>query len=278
MNIFNRIRALFRLNFSINDHFGGMTLFAEERRLKIADMIKNIKSITVSELARTFNVSESTIRRDLQFLEDKGYIQRTHGGAILQHSHYEPTYSEKQSKEAASKQEIGKLAAELVKDGDTVLLDSGTTTLSVAKNLKGKRITVVTNSPVIAMELFAEEEIEVIMVGGIFRKETVALVGPIAEKNLKEFNVDKAFIGANGIDLKGVTTPNIIEAATKKVMLKISLQPYIVADHSKFGISTFVKFADLSDIAAIITDRNVDPKWVSSIEEAGTEIIYPEKG
>nr|WP_187695072.1 DeoR/GlpR family DNA-binding transcription regulator [Thermosediminibacter litoriperuensis] len=257
---------------------GVIDLFAEERRLKIADMIKNTKSITVSELARTFGVSESTIRRDLQFLEDQGYIQRTHGGAILQHSHYEPTYLEKESKEAASKKEIGILSSKLVKDGDTILLDSGTTTLSIARNLKGKRITVVTNSPVIAMELFTDEDIEVILVGGIFRKETRALVGPIAEKNLKEFKVDKAFIGANGVALDGITTPNIIEATTKRVMIEISSQPYIVADHTKFGISTFVRFANLSDIAAIITDRNVDLKWVTSFEEAGTEIIHPEKG
>ncbi len=254
-------------------------MFAEERRLKIAKMLETAKSLTVAELAENFGVSESTIRRDLQFLEDKGFIQRTHGGAIgLQNSHYEPTYLEKETIQSVAKQEIGKLAADLVKDNDTVLLDSGTTTLNIAKNLKKKRITVVTNSPIIAMELAAEEEIELIMVGGMFRRGTRAFVGPIAESNLRQLNVDKAFIGANGIHLDGITTPNVTEAATKKAMIEISSQPYIVADHTKFGICAFVKFANLLDIAAIITDNNIDEKWIKNFDERGVEIIYPEKG
>lgn len=259
---------------------GAYPVFAEERRQKIAEMIKSGKSTTVAELAKFFDISESTIRRDLQFLEDQGYIQRTHGGAIdIARSHYEPTIFEKEALEASSKQEIGVLAAQLVKEGDTILLDSGTTTLIVAKNLKGKnlRITVLTNSPVIALELSTEEQMEVVLIGGILRKATRALVGPMAERSLTEFRVDKAFMGANGITLYGVTTPDITEAGTKRAMVQIASEVYVVADHTKFGVSTFVKFADLQDVVAIITDREIDRGQVAAFEEQGVEIIYPKE-
>ncbi len=251
-------------------------MFAEERRLKISSLIKSGKSITVSELAESFNVSESTIRRDLKYLEDIGHIQRTHGGAIDAHYVlYEPSFFEKENIETSSKSQIGKFAASLIKSDDTILLDSGTTTLSIARALKGKniRLTVVTNSPVIALELSTESGMDIVLIGGLLRKQTRALVGPQAENMLMDLNVDKAFIGTNGITINGCFTPNILEAETKKKMVKVSSQTYIVADHTKFGVSNFVKFADINDITEIITDKNVDKSKVKDFEEHGVQII-----
>ena len=182
---------------------------------------------------------------------------------------------EKENIEASSKSEIGEFAISLMKSGDTILLDSGTTTLSIAQSLKGKSmsLTVVTNSPVIALELSTESDIDIVLIGGLLRKQTRALVGPQAENMLMDLNVDKAFIGTNGITLNGFFTPNIVEAETKKKMVKVSSQTYIVADHTKFGVSNFAKFADIKDIAAIITDKNVDKTQIKDFEERGIKII-----
>lgn len=262
------------MNMSISDR-----MFGEERRLKIAEIISKDKSISVSELSKLFNVSESTIRRDLHVLEEKGFIQRTHGGAILKTgTHYEPAFFEKEEVELEAKRKIGKIAASLIEEGDTILLDSGTTTLEIARNLKNMRLTVVTNSPLIAIELSKYEDIELIVTGGIQRWRTKALVGPIAEMVIKQFKVDKAFIGTNAISFEdGLMTPDLIEANTKKTMIEVASEVYVVADHSKFGKKSFVKFADLKDITAIITDDEIDYEVVKKYEQANVEILNFER-
>lgn len=250
-------------------------MFGEERRIKIADIISKDKSITVSELSEMFNVSESTIRRDLHALEEKGFIQRTHGGAILSsHTHYEPAFFEKEDYELASKQKIGRIAASMIEEGDSIILDAGTTTLEIAKNLGNIRLTVVTNSPLIAIELSKHENIELIVTGGIERWKTKALVGPIAEMVIKQFKVDKAFIGANAVSYEnGLMTPDIIEANTKKAMIEVASEVYAVIDHTKFGKKSFVKFADIKDITAIITDDEIDYETVRKYEQANIDIV-----
>lgn len=262
------------MNMSISDR-----MFGEERRLKIAEIISKDKSISVSELSKLFNVSESTIRRDLHVLEEKGFIQRTHGGAILKTgTHYEPAFFEKEEVELEAKRKIGKIAASLIEEGDTILLDSGTTTLEIARNLKNMRLTVVTNSPLIAIELSKYEDIELIVTGGIQRWRTKALVGPIAEMVIKQFKVDKAFIGTNAISFEdGLMTPDLIEANTKKAMIEVASEVYVVADHTKFGKKSFVKFADLKDITAIITDDEIDYEVVKKYEQANVEILNFER-
>ncbi|MCS3917407.1 DeoR family fructose operon transcriptional repressor [Caldanaerobacter subterraneus subsp. tengcongensis MB4] len=262
------------MNMGVSDR-----MFGEERRLKIAEIISKDKSISVSELSKLFNVSESTIRRDLHVLEEKGFIQRTHGGAILKTgTHYEPAFFEKEEVELEAKRKIGRIAASLIEEGDTILLDSGTTTLEIARNLKNMRLTVVTNSPLIAIELSKYEDIELIVTGGIQRWRTKALVGPIAEMVIRQFKVDKAFIGTNAISFEdGLMTPDLIEANTKKTMIEVASEVYVVADHTKFGKKSFVKFADLKDITAIITDDEIDYEVVKKYEQANVEILNFER-
>lgn len=173
--------------------------------------------MTVSELAKILNVSEPTIRRDLAFLESKRQIIRTHGGAMaIEYFSHEPTFFEKESLEKSAKEEIGKLANQLVKDGDVIVLDS--------------------------------KSIEVILTGGTLKKGTLALVGPIAENTLSMLHADIAFVGANGITLDAITTTNLLEAEIKRLMIKIASTSYIVADHSKFGRTAFVRFAEPNEI------------------------------
>lgn len=254
-------------------------MLAAERRNKIAEFVNAEKSITVAQLAEMFGVSEPTIRRDLQALAEQGLIQRAHGGALgVSRAHYEPTFTEKELLEQNAKQEIAALAAALVQDGETVILDSGTTTLYIARALKGKNVTVVTNSPLIALELAGEKDMEILLVGGMMRPTTKALVGPLAEGCLRDLRVDKAFLGANGITLNGITTPNLLEAATKRAMLRCAAECYVAADYSKFGVTTFAKFAALDEISALITDSAISAEWLKNLTEAGAELIYPVKG
>jgi Transcriptional regulators of sugar metabolism len=192
-------------------------MFNEERKKEILSAISDKGNVKVSELSKAYNVSEVTIRKDLQELEEEGLVKRVHGGAVLDHSiKFEPTFSEKADKFINEKSIIGKAAAALIEDGDTIALDAGTTTLQVAKHITARNLTVVTNSLDIAVELAEKQNIEVIVVGGILRLETRALVGPVADMALDNIRVDKAFVGTNGISLNyGLTTPNIIEAQTK---------------------------------------------------------------
>src|SRR5690554_3221624 len=191
-----------------------VNMFAEERRLKIAEMINRGDSVKVAPLAKEFNVSESTIRRDLNQLEKFGLIMRTHGGAVsTEINKLEATFVEKQDKYSEEKETIGKIAAQQIKDGDTVILDSGTTTWYLSKFINAKNITIITNSIALANELSNREDIQLINTGGIIRSNTKAQVGSITEKAIRQFRVDKAFLGANGISLKsGITTPTLQEA------------------------------------------------------------------
>jgi DeoR family fructose operon transcriptional repressor len=250
-------------------------MFAEERKIKIAKMISDGKSVRVSELAKLFKVSESTIRRDLMSMENHGNILRTHGGAVSNvNTQFEPSFFEKQEKHADKKDTIGKIAAGMINDGDTVIIDSGTTTQYIGKYIKAKNITIITNSVPLSYELSNSEDIEVITTGGMIRSNTKAMIGPTAEMTLKQFRVDKAFIGANGISIEcGATTPNIIEANTKKAMIETSKKVYIVADSSKFNEVTFAFICSVKDIDCIITDSELSEEEADKYRQLGVDII-----
>jgi DeoR/GlpR family transcriptional regulator of sugar metabolism len=174
-----------------------MDLFAEERRQRIAELIRTQGRVVVAELAERFGVSEATIRRDLTILEQMGVLQR------------ELQLEERVTRHLEEKIRIGQKAAELIEDGDIIILDAGTTTIHIAKAIKARRsITVVTNALNIAMELMGSPGIEVIFIGGSLRPRTAAAVGPFAEQMLSQINADKVFLATNGISLeRGLTTP-----------------------------------------------------------------------
>ncbi|WP_376790317.1 DeoR/GlpR family DNA-binding transcription regulator [Thermoflexus sp.] len=251
-------------------------LFAEERQRRIAELVRTQGRVVVAELAERFGVSEATIRRDLTILEQMGVLQRTHGGAILA----EPMGLELQLEERATRHleekiRIGQKAAELIADGDTVILDAGTTTIHIAKAIKARRsLTVVTNALNIAMELMGSPGIEVIFIGGSLRPRTAAAVGPFAEQMLSQLNADKVFLATNGISLeRGLTTPNPIEARTKQAMIAASRQVITVADHSKFGKVYFAQIASLQSIDVLITDDGAEPEVIQQIEAIGIHVF-----
>ena len=250
-------------------------MFAQERKSKIMESLNKHGKVKVCDLSERYEVSEVTIRRDLQELEEDKLIKRVHGGAVLNdNTKFEPTFSEKIDKFYDEKESVGKLAASMILDGDTIAVDAGTTTLSIARYIVAKNITVLTNSVDIAYELSKKQDVEVIVTGGTLRWETRAMVGPVADNTLKNFMVDKAFIGTNSVCIiNGLSTPNIIEANTKREMIKIAMQTIVVCDHTKFNTVSFAKIVDLDSVDIIITDNQLDNELLEKFEEKDVKIM-----
>ncbi|MFD1955560.1 DeoR/GlpR family DNA-binding transcription regulator [Paenibacillus thailandensis] len=257
-------------------------LYEEERKQAIADYVGRQGRASVQELASRFQVSESTVRRDLRELEAQKQLRRTHGGAIapLPGSDAEPTFLEKEDRFQQQKADIARRALAMIGEGDTVFLDAGTTTYQLAKLLKGfARLTVVTNSLKVVQELAEEKQIDLLTTGGTLRPETMAMVGPFAERSIESVRVDKLFLATNGFDAQsGLTTPNLIEAATKRRMIGSAHRVILLADHSKYGNVTFARFGELSDISTLITDSRISRAAVEEIEKVGVEVILADSG
>lgn len=254
-------------------------LYSEERKRLIAEYVNRNGRASVQDLGLEFDVSESTVRRDLKELEVEKLLKRAHGGAIsVQSVNFEPSFIEKEDKYLIEKKSIAIKAIELIDEGDTIIIDSGTTTFYLVEELKRfSRLTVVTNSLRIAQELQVSSGIEVIVLGGTLRTDTISLVGPVTNQSLKMVKADKAFIGTNGIDLKeGITTPNLIEAETKKNMIKAAKQVIILADHSKVGKVTFAKVANLENIDKCVIDSGVKHDFVNELEKIGIDVYIAE--
>ena len=257
-------------------------MFGEERKAKILEYVQQRSSATVQEISNKFNVSESTVRRDLQELEEAKQLRRTHGGAVsLQVVNFEPTFREKEEKLLNEKSAIAWKALAFIQDGDTILMDSGTTTLQLAILLKQAtaftKLTVVTNSLLIAQELQNAQGIDVIAVGGSLRRETLAFVGPIAEQSLNFIRADKAFVATNAFDVaEGLTTPNLIEAATKRKMIEVAKQVILLADHSKFGKIAFAKVVEVAALDILICDSAVPESVVNELKRLDLDVYVAE--
>jgi len=246
------------------------------RRLSIFKQIEEMGQVNVHVLSKMFNVSKVTIRNDLKQLENKNLLIRTHGGAIKQQVvGIDFKMSEKTKQHPTEKQKIGKKAAELVNDGETIILDSGTTTIEIAKNLNSfKDLKVITNALNISFKLVEKKNIKVIIPGGFFRENTYSLVGPIAESSIRNFLCDKAFLGSDGFDSHyGISTPNIEEAYLNRAMIEIAKEVIIVADSSKFGRRRFAFIAGIDKIDVVVTDANILEKDRKNLENAGVQVI-----
>ena len=250
-------------------------MFVDERHEKIMLAIRAHGRVTVLELTQSLAVSEATIRRDLTELEQQGLIKRAHGGAVLNiPSNQERSFSEKNVELLTEKQGIAALAADVVRDGDVILLDSGTTTLQMVPHIAHKKITVITNSILIAEALAVCEGIELLMVGGRHRGITRAFVGHLADAMLKTLHADKVFMGTNGLDVEGgFSTPNEEEAGTKSAMIAASDEVFVLCDHSKFNKSLMVRFAEVKDVDCVITDSKAPLVSVQSLQDKGVRVL-----
>lgn len=254
-------------------------LFAEERKRKILQMLSVQSKIYVSKLCEDFGVSQVTIRSDLQELEQTGLLKRTHGGAIpVSKASYEPSSVVKEVSHRDEKQRIALKAVEFVEPGDTICLDTGTTTYEMAKCLAGKRrLNVITNDLQIALYLEANlEESSIIVLGGTMRRGLHCMVGPVAINSIRKLNVDKAFMATNACTPeKGFTTPSLEQAEIKQALMSIASQTIMLADSSKFGKVSLASFAKLGDVDKLITDSGLYPEMEMAIRGASenTELI-----
>lgn len=240
----------------------------ERRKLIIEELSKNEK-IDIDQLATNLNVSSMTIRRDLNALEFNKKIIRTHGGAVLQNALvHESSFVDKEGKFMLEKREIAKEAVNLIQDGSTILMDSGTTTLEIAKLLKGRQgFTVITNDIKIAVALM-DSEVKVIIAGGELQNNIGALFGPLTENMLKEIHVDLCFLGAHAAHPEvGITAPTHEKAAIKKLMIDAAEKTWLVADSSKFNKKSLATVCDLSGIDGVITDHHISDNDKIKIKE-----------
>jgi DeoR family fructose operon transcriptional repressor len=259
-------------------------LFGEERKNKIIEILNQDERVDVIELGKLFEVSESTIRRDLKELEESNLLKRTHGGAVTvkiaarQNVNVEPSFLEKEIQFQKEKKAIAKKAIQFINNGDTILLDSGTTTFYILQELKVfTHLTVVTNAVISPEFLNHHAGIDIIFLGGSFRSQTQSMVGMFTEQCLNMIRVDKCFIATNAIDHRlGLTTPNMAEAEIKRKMIACSREVLLVADSSKFGNSSFAKFADMDKIDICITDINIREEDRKSLSSAGITVVIAE--
>ncbi len=231
-----------------------------KRRSTILDLLEKQGDISVVFLSKKFGVSEVTIRNDLAKLEEKSLLIRTRGGAIKKVPiTYDLSLNLRLNKNKKEKQKIGKRALTYIKDGYTIVMDSGSTTLEVAKNLGSfKDIKLITNSLPIANHVADFKGVEVIIPGGILRPEMRSLIGPMAERSLINYHCDIAFLAVDGIDSdQGIYTPVIHEATLSRVMMQVSKKVVVVCDSSKFLRKSFVKIAPITDVDIIITDAGI---------------------
>src|SRR5690348_14600040 len=248
----------------------GDSMMAEERRQKILSLLQTEGRVLVSNLSKVFNVSQITIRKDLDSLHSRGLVQRSHGGALPPTSSalFDPSLQEKQQLHAEEKQRIAEAAVKMVQEGSCVMLDSGTTTAAIAQALKKfSALTVITNSINIAAEL-ASTNLEVILTGGTLRKNSFSLVGPVAEDVLAEMHADVLFLGVDGFDPEiGLTTPNLLESRVNRAMIGSATKIVAVCDSTKFYRRSLSRIVPVSALHHVITDHGVPQAAVDALKK-----------
>ncbi len=254
-------------------------MLAIERRKEILVKLQAERRVVVSELSQSYGVSEETIRRDLERLENEGYAIKSYGGAVLNEStNMEFSLNVRKNRNIVGKQQIAKLVSRMVHDGDSLMLDASSTAVYIARALKEKRnLVVITNSIEIIMELLDMTDWNVLSTGGASRVSSCALVGPQTDKMLKSYHVDKAFISCKGFDLHaGFTDSDVLHANNKKTMLESAKERVLVVDSSKFEETAFVSIGMLTDLTTVVTDKKPEDKWLQAFQAAGVTCIYPE--
>lgn len=245
-------------------------LFAEERKNQILELLQQKSKLLVPDLCEYFDVSPATIRNDLRDLESEKKLKRTHGGAILlEKASFELDSRHKEVRNIEQKRQIAACAAALIENGDTIVLDTGTTTLELAKCLSEKRdLTIVLNDVEIAALLEETTQANLILIGGTVRHGFHCTVGPMAVSYLSELNVDKAFLSSNAVSLdRGFTTPDFNQAEVKKAMIQVASETIMLSDSSKFGKLSFTQFAAISEIDKLITDKGIDSETAARFRE-----------
>ena len=254
-------------------------LFAEDRKRRIVEIVNENGKATVSALCAAFDVSSATIRNDLRELEDAGALRRTHGGAINNRNiGFELTTHEKEVQNVEKKRAIAKAAVRFIQPGDSIAIDTGTTTFELAKLLGNiDHLTVVTNDLQIAVYLERNTTATIILAGGAIRRHFHCTVGETAAETIKHLHVDKVFAAANGVHpLNGLTTHNMEMAAFKKQLIEIADEVFVLADSTKLNTSAFISFASIGQTDVLITDGDADNGFIETAKQLGLDVIRAE--
>lgn len=250
---------------------------AKERRALIMQLLEQKEEVLVSELSRDTGISEVTIRKDLTILQNRHLLVRTRGGAMrtpVENPNEDTTIARKRMFNSKEKERIGEEAVRMIKDGDFIMLDSGTTTLEVARHLdKFHNLHILTNSMHIATELMVYKRFDVILLGGNVRVNSHSTVGPLAHSVLRNFSGYKLFLGVDSFSIEnGISTPSMEEALLNQMMIQQAAQVIAVFDSSKFNKRSFVHIADATELDCIITDRAIPSGMTSRLKGAGIEV------
>ncbi|MFZ2098838.1 MAG: DeoR/GlpR family DNA-binding transcription regulator [Anaerolineales bacterium] len=254
------------------------SLIPAQRRERIQEYLAIHKIVRMDELYKMLDASEATVRRDLEWLEREGCLERTHGGAILsQRMTLEPEYMQRAASNPEEKRLIGELAASLIQDGEVVFINSGTTTAQVIRHIRGGAgISVFTNNLYAALEIGEAGFIQY-LIGGEFQPRSNSVAGRFAIDNLRQVYADKAILGVDGISLMhGCTVPSNAEAEVIKLMIERTKgEVFIVADHTKWGVVSNFQIATIDEIDKLITDAQIDPSTIESLASHSVEILTP---
>jgi DeoR/GlpR family transcriptional regulator of sugar metabolism len=250
-------------------------MLSVERHQQILEQVLSRKSVRVNELSDILEVSVATIRRDLSQMEERGLIQRVHGGAIPVEDSAEPPILHRKSKQSEAKQRIGNAAAGLVEDNETIIITSGTTTEAMVPYLTGKNgLTVITNAINVASQLTRYPHISVIVLGGWLRHSEFSIHGHLTDQALQDLHADKLFHGIFGLDPEfGLTGTDMQEVQTDRKILKAARQSIILADHSKFGVIGQIRLAPVESVDMIVTDDQTPEHFIRALREKGVQII-----
>jgi DeoR/GlpR family transcriptional regulator of sugar metabolism len=250
-----------------------------DRLQVIADLVKERGSVRGRDLVEALGVTDETIRRDLARLAEQGLVRRAHGGAVALRPSDETDTEFRLHEHADEKVAIGRRAADLVSDGSSIILDSGTTTLCLARALYGKRdLVVVTTAVTNAIELVGNPGTTVIMTGGVIRPNTFGASGQLAAATLRDLHVDQLFLAIHSVSVEGgLTYPLLEEVDAKRAMIEAASEVILLADHSKFGRTALVRVAPITAVRRIITTSGIDPAEAAAIRDLGIELIIAEQ-
>jgi len=254
-------------------------MLVEERRNRLLELVRLRRFASLPELAELLGVSESTVRRDLDYLEEQGSARRIHGGVLYTGvSPKLPHFDSRQPAQWAQKRAIAQRAVELIEDGDAILLDGGSTTYEVARRLVGRPLHVVTNSLPVANLLSSDSNSDVVLIGGNICPRSGVAQGPYADRMLAAVRVRKTILSTAGINDEGFFNTSVLLVGTERAMMDAADEVIVVADHTKFGRQSLGHVCSLGEVDYLVADAGVRPEWREKLAAAGVELIVAETG
>ncbi|MHC2070628.1 DeoR/GlpR family DNA-binding transcription regulator [Bremerella sp. T1] len=247
---------------------------ADARRTRLLDLVRSRGFASLPELAQELEVSESTVRRDVELLEEAGTARRTHGGVFYTGpSPNLPHFELRHEMQWSKKRQIAKAAAQLIEDGDTVILDGGSTTYELAQMLVGRTLQIVTNSLPVANLFMASPTTELILLGGYVHNATGVSLGPYANEMISRLSARRAVLSVAGITEQGLYNSNLLLVETERAMMKAGGEVIIVADSTKFGRQSLAQMCELSEVDKLVVDHEISEAWQSRVQNAGVDLI-----